>query len=200
MSDYIFVFDLDSTITKVEILPEIAKIIEKENELLEITEKTMQGDIPFEDSFIERVKLLKDIDVSVVNDTISKIPLNSGITQFIIENIDQCYIATGNLDVWIEGLIQKIHMTNRCFCSKSIIKNNKIEKIRSIVNKGEVVSQFNKPVIAIGDGANDVEMMKNATIGIGFGGVRKLGTALLESVDFAVYDDQKIYELLISFL
>ena len=46
-SDYIFVFDLDSTITAEEILPKVAKTIGKEKEMSLITEETMKGAIPF---------------------------------------------------------------------------------------------------------------------------------------------------------
>ena len=42
MGDYIFLFDLDSTITAREILPEISRTVGKEKEMREITEKTMQ--------------------------------------------------------------------------------------------------------------------------------------------------------------
>ena len=49
--DLIFLFDLDSTITKVEILPEISKMISAEKEMRQLTEDTMKGVIPFQYSF-----------------------------------------------------------------------------------------------------------------------------------------------------
>ena len=52
MSDYIFLFDLDATITRKEILPELAGKLRKEAEMKELTERTMQGEIPFERSFL----------------------------------------------------------------------------------------------------------------------------------------------------
>ena len=61
MGDYIFLFDLDSTITAREILPEISRTVGKEKEMREITEKTMQGIVPFQESFLRRVELLKDV-------------------------------------------------------------------------------------------------------------------------------------------
>ena len=51
MSDYIFLFDLDSTVTKQEILPTIAQNIGKLKEMRELTEATMRGEIPFKTSF-----------------------------------------------------------------------------------------------------------------------------------------------------
>ena len=43
LSDYVFLFDLDATITRAEILPEIAVKINKEQQMRELTEKTMSG-------------------------------------------------------------------------------------------------------------------------------------------------------------
>ena len=76
MSEYVFLFDLDATITKVEILPEIARAINKEKEMRELTELTMQGEIPFERSFLERIELLKDIPVTEVAHMVRDIPVN----------------------------------------------------------------------------------------------------------------------------
>ena len=67
MSDYVFLFDLDSTVTKKEILPEISVLINKEKEIREVTESTMKGEIPFEESFQRRVKILSQISVKRVN-------------------------------------------------------------------------------------------------------------------------------------
>ena len=74
MSDYIFLFDLDATITRKEILPELAGKLRKEAEMKELTERTMQGEIPFERSFLERVNILKEVPVSVAREMIREIP------------------------------------------------------------------------------------------------------------------------------
>ncbi len=79
MSDYIFLFDLDSTITKVEILPEIAKYLPDKkmwDEMRDITERTMRGELPFEESFRRRIGLLSDIPVSMIRDIIADITIN----------------------------------------------------------------------------------------------------------------------------
>lgn len=95
MSDYIFLFDLDSTITAREILPEISRTVGKEKEMREITEKTMQGIVPFKESFLRRVELLKDIPVTEVNQMVAEIPLNEHIAEFVRENHDRCYGGYG---------------------------------------------------------------------------------------------------------
>ena len=86
MSDYIFLFDLDSTISKKEILPTISELIGRQKEMRELTEATMRGEIPFKSSFIRRVAILSCVDVSEVNRIVSDIPLNNNIVSFIREN------------------------------------------------------------------------------------------------------------------
>lgn len=196
MDSYIFVFDLDSTITKIEILPEISKIIGKEKEMRELTEKTMKGEIPFKHSFIERVKILSNISVEKINSIISEIPLNEKIVQFITENKERCYVVTGNLDIWISGLMHKIGMDNHYFCSKAIERDDKIDKIVSVIDKRLTAKQFVQPIVSIGDGDNDADMANLADIGIGFGGVRPIAKSLIENADYAFYDENELYDFL----
>lgn len=196
MEPYIFVFDLDSTISKIEILPEISKVIGKDNEMRELTEKTMRGEIPFKHSFIERVKILSDISVEKINEMIANIPLNKKLVQFIEENRDRCYVVTGNLDVWISGLMHKIGMDNHYFCSKAVVNEDKIDRIISVIDKRLTVKQFIQPIVSIGDGDNDADMAYIADIGIGFGGVRPIAKSLIENADYAFYDENELYKFL----
>lgn len=200
MSDYIFLFDLDSTITKKEILPIISERIDKLEEMREITEATMKGEIPFKTSFLNRVNILKNESVSEINSIIADIPLNNEISNFIINNAERCYVITGNLDVWINGLMKKINMSNHVYCSKAHIVNNKISKVISVIDKELVTRQFVQPIVTIGDGDNDVGMAKNADIAIGFGGVRPIAPRLLENIDYAFYDEKKCADFLKTLL
>lgn len=200
MTDYIFLFDLDSTITQVEILPTISEQIGRKNEMKELTEATMRGDIPFKTSFLKRVNLLKDIDVSKVNCLVSQIPLNNAIVNFIVKNRNRCYVVTGNLDVWIDNLIKKIDMRQHVYCSKASIKDDKLFQVISVVDKELMARQFVQRLVVIGDGDNDSGMAKLADIAIGFGGVRKIAPSLLRNIDYAFFDDKRCADFLWSLL
>ena len=73
MSDYVFLFDLDSTITEVEILPTIAERVGCGERMRELTERSMYEAIPFRTSFLSRVDLLKGVPISTISDEIANI-------------------------------------------------------------------------------------------------------------------------------
>ena len=196
MSKYIFLFDLDSTVTRQEILPTVAKTLGIYAKMTSLTERTMRGEIPFKQSFLQRVELLKDVPVSEVNELVSKIQLNEKLVEFIQQNQDRCHIVTGNLNVWIEGLMQRMGMERNVFCSKAIVKDNHIENVFSIVDKNAVISQMILPFVAVGDGDNDAEMIEAAEIGIGYGGVRNIAPAVLACARHAIYNEEKLVEFL----
>ena len=196
MSRYVFLFDLDSTITKQEILPTISKEIGLYESMRSLTERTMCGELPFKQSFLQRIELLREIPVSEISRMIADIELNEQLVDFIKRNKDRCYIVTGNLDVWIEGLMKKIGMEKNLFCSKALVKDDKIQDVFSIVDKNAVINQMVLPFVAIGDGNNDAEMIEAAEIGIGYGGVRDVATSVLMCASHAIYQEDKLVEFL----
>lgn len=156
----------------------------------------MRGEIPFRTSFLNRVKILSDISVEEVNRVISEIPLNPYMVDFIKKNWERCYVVTGNLDVWISGLMNKLKMENHCYCSKADVENDRISKVVSVIDKELMVRQFVQPMVVIGDGDNDSGMAQMADVAIGFGGVRPIAQSLLRNSDFAFYDDKRCADFL----
>lgn len=196
MSRFVFLFDLDSTLTKQEILPTISKELGIFEKMSQLTESTMKGEIPFKQSFLQRVELLKNIPVSEVNRMIGEIQLNELLVEFVKKNQERCYVVTGNLDVWIEDLMKKIGMEKNLFSSKALVKDDYIQDIFSIVDKNAVISQMVLPFVAVGDGNNDAEMIEEAEIGIGYGGVREIAPSVLACASHAIYDEKKLVEFL----
>lgn len=195
-SDFIFVFDLDSTITAEEILPKVAKTIGKEKEMSLITEETMKGAIPFKESFMRRVSLLSELSLNDISDIIYNTKLNEKIADFISKHKDRCYIVTGNLDIFVISLMKRLDMSDRFFSSKGYLEDNGDIKLISVVDKQKVADQFVNKIVAIGDGSNDAEIIDMAEIGIGFGGVRKIADSVLETCDFACYNEDVLVDFL----
>lgn len=196
MSRYMFLFDLDSTITRQEILPAIAQENGRLKEMRELTERTMRGEIPFKQSFLQRVSMLQNIPVSAIKKTVGNIALNEPLVDFIQRNRERCYIITGNLDVWIETLLGKIGIGGNVYSSRALVRNDFIEDVLSIVDKNAVISQMTLPFVAVGDGSNDAEMIQAAEIGVGYGGVRDIAAPVLECATHAIYNEEKLVEFL----
>lgn len=195
-SRYIFLFDLDSTITRQEILPTIAEEFGVFEEMRALTERTMRGELPFKQSFLQRVELLKGIPVSEVRELTGNMKLNRYLMEFMKRYQNRCYIVTGNLDVWIENLVKKLGMEKSTFCSKALVENDYIQDVLSVVDKNAVINQMVLPFVAVGDGNNDAEMIEAAEIGIGYGGVREIAPSVLACASHAVYQEEKLVEFL----
>lgn len=200
MSEYIFLFDLDSTITRKEILPTIAEKVNRQKEMRNLTEATMRGEIPFKSSFLKRVDILSVMNVSETRAMITEIPLNENIAQFIRENHERCYVVTGNLDVWIKGLMKKIEVEGHVYCSRANVKDDRITQVVSVIDKELTAKQFVQPLVVVGDGDNDSGMAQVADISVGFGGIRDIAPSLIQNIDYAFYDDKRCAEFLRTLL
>lgn len=196
MSRYIFLFDLDSTITRQEILPTIARKVGVYEQMSTLTESSMRGEVPFKQSFLQRVELLKQIPISQVQDIVSHIELNERLLEFIKDYKNRSYIVTGNLDVWIDGLIEKLGMEKNVFSSKALVEDGYVQDVFNIVDKDAVIRQMVLPFVAVGDGNNDAEMIEAAEVGIGYGGVRPVAPSVLECATHVAYQE----DILVDFL
>lgn len=191
---YFFCFDLDGTLTSEELLPKIASFLQIEKEMSLLTAQAMAGDIPFEISLRKRVEMLKSIPVSTVQEIVSSVRLNSSVLQFIRENADRCVVITGNLDVWIAPLMEKIGI--RYFSSTAECSNDRLMNLKTVLSKGSICKMLPRPLVAIGDGNNDVEMLKEAEIGIAFGGVHPPSSSLLDVASHAIYSERELCRFL----
>jgi HAD superfamily phosphoserine phosphatase-like hydrolase len=192
-----FLFDLDGTLTKFETLPILVEEFGLSTDILELTKNTVKGIIPFQESFIKRVSILGNLPVDSVRKVLAEIDLFDRIIEFIKENKNDCIVLTGNLDVWVSGLIEKIGCD--FYTSEAIVKDNKIEKITKIIKKDDVVrelQQRGEKVVYVGDGNNDSEAMRLADISIACGLVHSPLNSVIEVSDFLVFEDASLFRLL----
>jgi len=193
MVDY-FLFDLDGTITMEELLPRIARKIGVWDEIYELTKHTIAGDIPFEVSLRHRVEILSRAKVSEIRKIVAGVELNPDILRFIQKNKHKCYIVTGNLDVWISELVERIDIP--VLCSMVSIKDDMITSLRTVLNKREAAQSFQGNFVAIGEGANDYGMFELASESIAYGGVHEPARQLLEIATYLTYRSDTLCNIL----
>lgn len=198
-----FCFDLDGTITKQEILPAISMVADCYEEMQTLTYATIHGLIPFESSFKLRCKLLKEVPINVVQTIVSKIALHEKILKFIQSNTRDCFVITGNLDVWLAKLKQKLKC--KVYCASACYCGNLLKGVNTLLCKGSAIKDIRQKhgfdrVVAIGDGMGDVQMFENACIGVAFGGVHSPVESLLEYAHYVTYSEEGLCKLLNTLL
>lgn len=193
----VFIFDLDGTITQQETLPVIAKACGVEAQITALTEQTIAGNIPFVESFIQRVAILGKYDVSVVKQELSKVPLFSKLVDFINSHSNQCVIATGNCKEWVQGITDKLKC--ECYSSEAILEDNKIIKLKNILKKEKIVEYYQSlghQVVFIGDGNNDMEAMRLADVSIACGLTHYPANSILAIADYCVFEESTLIRLI----
>lgn len=188
-----FIFDLDGTITSQETLPLISNHFNLNKEIESLTRETIDGNIPFIESFIRRVYILGKLPVSEIDELLEKVELHKKVVGFIKENKEKCVIATGNLDCWINKLANKIGC--ECLHSECLVKDNKVEKLTKILKKENVVEFYKnegEKVVFIGDGNNDLEAMRIADVSIASGLTHKPAKSILSVANYLVYSEEAL--------
>lgn len=188
-----FIFDLDGTITSEETLPIISKHFGIEQKIDELTKETIQGNIPFIESFIKRVHILGELPVDEISNLLENVSLYPKVYEFIQEHKNDCVIATGNLNCWVNKLVDKIGCAS--FTSDAEIKNNKISKLTKILKKENVVEMFKntgEKTIFIGDGNNDMEAMRLADISISSGLTHYPAKSVITITDYLVFSEEAL--------
>lgn len=192
-----FCFDLDGTLTKQELLPLIAASVDLEDEISVLTKATIDGFLPFDKSFKLRIRLLKDASLEAIHQFVSNVECDEAIMQFVKQNAADCYVVTGNLDVWIQPLLQQIGVT--FFASTAKMENDQLAGVEQVLHKGDAITVLRERydnIIVVGEGMNDVPMFELADWRIAYGGVHQPNDALKELSDFVVYDGEALCRLL----
>jgi HAD superfamily phosphoserine phosphatase-like hydrolase len=195
-----YCFDLDGTITQAELLPRIAAEIGLGQDMAALTKAAMEGHTTFEPSFRHRCQLLSEIAPDTIRRIVSQVPLDPHILQFIQDNRSDCFILTGNLDIWIGPILERCGC--RAYSSEATYTHGTLE-LKTILNKAQALRHIRSALgyrrtIAVGDGANDAAMLSEATIGIAFAGVHPPAASAIEAAQHVATDGQALCRLLRS--
>jgi len=175
-------FDMDSTLIKTEVIDELADRARVGEQVREITESAMRGEIDFSESFRRRVALLKGLDEKVLVEIAQNLPIMEGAERLIsiLKRIGfKVAILSGGF-TYFGNALKKLFDVDYVYANELEIIDGKLtgNYIGDIVDgkrKAELlrlIAQVEKidleQVIAVGDGANDLPMLNIAGLGIAF--------------------------------
>ena len=202
------VMDVDSTLIQQEVIELLAFKAGALNEVKEITDAAMRGELDFAQSLIARVGLLKGLPEAVLNDVRNEITLTPGartLVQTLKRLGHSVAVVSGGFTSVIEPLINELGIThyraNTLEIKDGSLTGNIVGPIIDRAAKATALRDFAKiegvdleQTIAIGDGANDLDMIAIAGLGIAFNAKPAVKAAADSSVS-APYLDSVLYLL-----
>ena len=201
----LILFDVDSTLIQQEVIDLLAQRTPYSDKVRDITHRAMAGEIDFNQALIERVSLLEGLSESIFDEVIDELSFTPGAINVISElrnrgfrigavsggfinilskffadlNLD--YLRANNLEVLDGKLTGKVHgeIVNRVVKREALFefaRNSKIDITQTI---------------AVGDGANDLDMITSAGLGVSY-----RGKAILNEAADVVITDERLDNLL----
>ena len=176
------VMDVDGTLILEEVIDLLGKEAGREGEISQITSRAMRGELDFESSLRKRVSLLEGLPVSVFDKVFNTIHLTSNAQEFISilqKNGILVGLVSGGFTPIVERLAKSLGIpyftANQLEVKDGLLTGKLIGEIISPQVKKETLEQWREKLklprektVAIGDGANDLLMLKSAGLGIAF--------------------------------
>ena len=178
----LIVFDVDSTLIQGEVIEMLAAYAGVEDQVRQVTEAAMRGEMDFAESLRQRVATLAGLDESVLTAVAERIELTPGARTTVrtLRRLGfRCGVVSGGFRQVIEPLAQELEL--------DFVQANLLEVVDGkITGKvvGEIVDRAYKATalqtfaaesgipmeqtVAVGDGANDIDMLNAAGLGVAF--------------------------------
>ena len=182
MKKYLLVLDVDSTMIEQEVIELLADRVGIRDQVKLLTDQAMAGEIDFREALLQRVELLKGLSAEVFQDILAEIKITKGVPE-LVSSIKQ---SNGMVGAISGGFTQVLEPLAHSLGLDFYIANN-LEVIDGQITgkiSGEIVDAEMKAktlllwakqngfevadTVAIGDGANDVPMLKVSGFGVAF--------------------------------
>lgn len=176
------VMDVDGTLIAEEVIDLLGREAGCEVEISEITNQAMRGELDFESSLRDRVSLLEGLPISVFDKVFNTIHLTSNAQEFISilqKNGILVGLVSGGFTPIVDRLAKSLGIAyfsaNQLEVKDCLLTGKLVGQIISPEVKKETLEQWREELklskertIAIGDGANDLLMLKSVRLGIAF--------------------------------
>ncbi len=176
------IFDMDSTLIQTEVIDEMAKVHGVGDEIKKITEQAMNGEIPFNESLERRLAKLRGLKTEDLDKILDQLPITDGVQEFIaiVKALGlKVGVISGGFTYFANALKDKLGL-DYAFANELEMEDGALtgKVLGDVVNAErkafliDFIAQQEginiQQVVAIGDGANDIPMLKKAGMGIAF--------------------------------
>ncbi|MEU5260830.1 phosphoserine phosphatase SerB [Amycolatopsis sp. NPDC021455] len=176
------VFDVDSTLIQGEVIEMLGAHAGVEPEIREITEAAMRGELNFTESLERRVALLKGLPATAIEEVAASIELTPGARTTIrtLKRMGfRTGVVSGGFTQVIGGLVEELGLDFAVANELEIVDGKLTGKVIGDVvdraGKAKVLRRFAgeydiplEQCVAVGDGANDIDMLSAAGMGVAF--------------------------------
>nr|WP_240945310.1 phosphoserine phosphatase SerB [Rhodococcus sp. HNM0569] len=178
----LIVFDVDSTLVQGEVIEMLAARAGVEDQVREVTEAAMRGEIDFTESLHKRVATLAGLDASVIDEVAEELELTPGARTTIrtLRRLGyHCGVVSGGFRQVIEGLAHELELDFVQANTLEIVDGKLTGRVvGDIVDRAAKATALRKfaaqagvplqQTVAVGDGANDIDMLTAAGLGVAF--------------------------------
>lgn len=195
----LLVADMDSTMIEQECIDELADIAGLRDHVATITESAMQGELVFEDALIERVRLLAGVTVDNITALLHRITLTPGARALV--NTMRAHgahtaLVSGGFAQFAQPISERIGFhearANRLEIVDGALTGAVLAPVLGREGKRVALVELRaarglarEATLAIGDGANDVDMLREAGLGVAYHAKPKVAEAAAARVDHA---------------
>lgn len=176
----LLVMDMDSTAIQIECIDEIARLAGCGDAVAAVTERAMRGELDFSASLRERVATLKGADADILHKVRENLPLSPGLISLVLklESLGwKVAIASGGFTFFSDYLRDKLHLCAAVANELEVVKGRLTGKVvgpivdarykaKTLLGLAEQFDIAPEQTVAIGDGANDLLMLKRAALGV----------------------------------
>lgn len=176
------VLDVDSTLIRQEVIELLAAHVGLEAEVAAVTERAMRGEIDFAASLRERVAVLEGLPASAIDDVAAAVRLSPGakvLVQTLLREGHAVAAVSGGFSQVLDPLAAHLELTraaaNELEIQDGVLTGRVAGRIVDRAMKAEVMGQWAQElgvapedVMAVGDGANDIDMARAAGLSVAY--------------------------------
>lgn len=192
----IVLLDMDSTLIQQEVIDLLAKHAGKAEVVSKITHEAMNGDLDFTQALVQRVHLLAGLDSTVIEKVREEITLMPGAKQLIERLHEQGHkvgVVSGGFINVIEPLLKSLNLdfyrANQLEIKDGKLTGKLLGQVIDRKAKKDALEEFAasehvsvSQSVAVGDGANDLDMIEAAGLGVAFNAKPKVAAAAATTI------------------